>query len=299
MNDKERLLLEYVCDGDIKKSQAQARIILESLTTERDKRFKEYSLKKLNTKQAEFLELPYNMRGLLTAEDSSLFPINRFILREDEERITKSLLDAYEVSNELADLNIRYAPSLLLHGASGTGKTALARYIAYKADLPFVYVKFSNLVTSALGSTQGNIAKIFEYARSAPCVLCFDEIDAVGMKRGARDDVAEMGRVTIAIMQELDTLKNGVIIIGTTNRFESLDDALIRRFQLKHQVRELSLDDVYTLTVKFFESVGIDKSEIKCWVQAAFKGGESAATVITKCTDKLVSMLIERKKKNA
>lgn len=119
------------------------------------------------------------------------------------------------------------------------------------------------------------------------------------MKRGARDDVAEMGRVTIAIMQELDTLKNGVIIIGTTNRFESLDDALIRRFQLKHQVRELSLDDVYMLAVKFFESVGIGKSEIKYWAQAAFKGSESAATVITKCTDELVSMLIKRKKKNA
>ncbi len=299
MNDAERLLIEYICDGDIKKSQAQVRTILESLNTEKDKKFKEYQLKKLNTKQAELIELPYNMRGLLTAENSALFPINRFVLREDEERVAKQLLDAYEVSNELADLNVRYVPSLLLYGESGTGKTALARYIAYKADLPFVYVKFSNLITSALGSTQNSIAKIFDYARTAPCVLCFDEIDAVGMKRGARDDVAEMGRVTIAIMQELDTLKNGVIIIGTTNRFESLDDALIRRFQLKHQVRELSLDDVYMLAVKFFESVGIGKSEIKYWAQAAFKGSESAATVITKCTDELVSMLIKRKKKNA
>ncbi len=299
MNDAERLLIEYICDGDIKKSQAQVRTILESLNTEKDKRFKEYQLKKLNTKQAELIELPYNMRGLLTAENSALFPINRFILREGEEMVVKQLLDAYEVSNELADLNVRYVPSLLLHGESGTGKTALARYIAYKADLPFVYVKFSNLITSALGSTQNSIAKIFDYARTAPCVLCFDEIDAVGMKRGARDDVAEMGRVTIAIMQELDTLKNGVIIIGTTNRYDSLDDALIRRFQLKHKVKEMSLDDVYTLAIKFFNSVGIDKSEIKWWAQAAFKGGESAATVITKCTDALVSMLIERKKKNA
>lgn len=299
MNDNERLLIEYVCNGDIKKSQEQVRIILNGIVTEKDRKFKEFQLQKLNTKQAEFIELPYNMRGLLTAEDSSLFPINRFVLREDEERISKSLLDAYEVSNELADLNVRYVPSLLLYGDSGTGKTALARYIAYKVDLPFVYVKFSNLVTSALGSTQGNIAKIFDYARSAPCVLCFDEIDAVGMKRGARDDVAEMGRVTIAIMQELDSLKNGVIVIGTTNRFNLLDDALVRRFQLKHQVRELSLNDAYALVGKFFESVNIEPCIVERWVIANFKGGESAATVITKCTDKLVSILIERKNKNA
>ena len=101
------------------------------------------------------------------------------------------------------------------------------------------------------------------------------------------------------LFRSLDTLKNGIIVIGTTNRYDSLDDALIRRFQLKHKVKEMSLDDVYTLAIKFFNSVGIDKSEIKWWAQAAFKGGESAATVITKCTNELVSMLIKRKKENA
>lgn len=106
----------------------------------------------------------------------------------------------------------------------------LARYIAHKAKLPFLRIQFSSLVDSHLGQTQSNLARIFDYVRTAPCVLCFDEIDAVGMARGQKDDVGEMNRVVIAIMQEMDRLPNNVIIIGTTNRFDRLDPALIRRF---------------------------------------------------------------------
>lgn len=78
----------------------------------------------------------------------------------------------------------------------------LARYIAHKAKLPFLRIQFSSLVDSHLGQTQSNLARIFDYVRTAPCVLCFDEIDAVGMARGQKDDVGEMNRVVIAIIHK-------------------------------------------------------------------------------------------------
>jgi len=131
-------------------------------------------------------------------------------------------------------MSISYLPAALFYGQSGTGKTELARYIAHKAGLPFMYVRFSNVVNSFLGGTQSNINKVFSYAKSSPCLLCFDEIDAIGLKRGDSNDVSEMSRVTIALMQEMDLLPNNVIIVGTTNRYDRLDPALVRRFPIKY-----------------------------------------------------------------
>lgn len=69
MNDKERELIRFVVDGDIRKAQKQAQIILNGLTTEKDKRFKEYQLKRLANKGPELIELPPNMQNLLIAQD--------------------------------------------------------------------------------------------------------------------------------------------------------------------------------------------------------------------------------------
>ena len=62
-----------------------------------------------------------------------------------------------------------------------------------------------------------------------PCVLCIDEIDTIAMRRG-QTDVGEMNRVVISLMQELDQLPNDMIVVATTNRYDQLDSALLRRF---------------------------------------------------------------------
>lgn len=90
---------------------------------------------------------------------------------------------------------------------------------------------------------------------------CLRTLDAIGTRRGGKDDVAEMNRVTIALMQELDRLGNDIILIGTTNRPDTLDDALLRRFTFGHTVRPLCRDDARTLARLFFASVGYSASE--------------------------------------
>ena len=292
MNDNERWLIQYVCDGDIRKSQKQARIVLEGLTAKKDEQFKANMLRKLDAK-GNIIELPYNLQHLLVAEDMTNFPEARFILREEETKAVADVLALYRASGRLEEMGIPYLPALILHGQSGCGKTMLARYIAHKADLPFIYVQLSKLVDSYLGKTSSNVAQIFDYARNAPCVLCFDEIDYLGMARGQRNDVGEMNRIVISLMQEMDRLPNNVIIVATTNRFDRLDPALIRRFPLQYELVPLTFSEAKQLAQKFFTYAGIDPTAwIEDWCEKTFGDKTPASSVVKECTSVIVKRVI-------
>lgn len=295
MNDHERLLLRYVVDGDIRKAQKQARVVLENINSQRDREMKRDMLRRLDAKGPNFIELPYNLQELLFAEDVSDFPTQRFLVRKDEEQVVQQALAIRSAADRLQTMGIQYYPTVILHGASGTGKTMLARYIAHCADLPFVYVRFSSLVNSYLGATQSNIGKVFAYARSAPCVLCFDELDAVGMARGQKNDVGELNRVVIALMQELDNLPNNVILIGTTNRFDRLDPALVRRFAIQHQVESLCREDAKALAEKFFAYTSICPPDFGAWFNATVGvdgNAFPASHIANLCTNWLVEKIV-------
>lgn len=294
MNDKERELIRIVCDGDIRLAQKQARIVLNGLTTKKDEQFQKNMLRKLDAK-GNFIELPYNLQHLLLAEDMTNFPEARFLLREEEGRAVEKTLALYRAADKLAEMGIPYLPALMLYGQSGCGKTMLARYIAHKAGLPFVYVQFSNLVESYLGKTQSNVARVFEYVRSAPCVLCFDEIDAIGMARGQASDVGEMNRIVIALMQEMDRLRNNVIIIGTTNRFDRLDPALVRRFPLQYELKPLAAAEAKQLAQKFFAYAGVDSANwLPSWCEQTFGEVAPASSVVKECTDLIVKQILDQ-----
>lgn len=286
MTNREQVLMRYICEGDMIGARKYTKAILEGDTTKKDEYFREIMLQKLA--QTNFLELPENLKNILVAEDSALFQEKKFLVREAEETIAKKVLSIYRVAGKLSQMGVPYVPALILHGESGCGKTELARYIAYRAKLPFIYVRFSALVSSYLGGTQGNIAKVFDYAKTAPCVLCFDEIDAVGMARGQKNDVGEMNRIVIALMQEMDRLPNNMIIIGTTNRFDRLDPALIRRFPIQYEVKKLNEKEAVELSSRLFQYAGLDPAgfHIELWDSVP------ASTVVQECVNAIVAHLI-------
>lgn len=170
MNNDERVLLRYICDGDMRRAQMQARCILNAISSQRDATFRDDMLRRMDMKK-DFMGLPQNLKGLLAVEDSTSFPVAKFLIRKAEKEAAEKTISLYRASERLADMGIPYLPALILYGESGCGKTELARYIAHRAELPFAYVRFSSVVDSHLGGTQSNIAKIFEYVRANPCVL--------------------------------------------------------------------------------------------------------------------------------
>lgn len=137
MNDKDRTLLRYVVEGDIRKAQQQAKIILEGITTAKDEQFKTRCLSQLSAKAPELIELPYNMQGLLVAEDVTNFPENRYLLRDSEKAVIERLLKTRKASLRLKELGIHYTCSLAFAGRTGNRKDRTGTIYCIQSRLAF------------------------------------------------------------------------------------------------------------------------------------------------------------------
>lgn len=103
MNDSERRLIRFVCDGDMRNAQKAVKIILNSISSKKDEQFKENMFRKLESKR-EFIELPYNLQHLLIAEDTEEFPEARFLLRNEEKSITQKIVAIYRACLSVGSL---------------------------------------------------------------------------------------------------------------------------------------------------------------------------------------------------
>jgi len=129
-----------------------------------------------------------------------------------------------------AEANIRPPRGLLLTGPPGCGKTMLAKAIATESQVNFLSIKGPELLSKYVGDSERAVRDLFRKARqAAPCILFFDEIDAVAAARGhGQDPVAE--RVLAQLLTEMDGIEDlrGVFILAATNRADRLDPAIVR-----------------------------------------------------------------------
>jgi len=121
---------------------------------------------------------------------------------------------------------------ILLTGPPGTGKTLLAKALAREGKVNFISIKGPALLSKYVGESERAIRDIFRKARQAsPCILFFDEIDAIAPRRGAGGmDSGVAERVISQLLTELDGIEElkGVLILGATNRADIIDPALLR-----------------------------------------------------------------------
>lgn len=122
---------------------------------------------------------------------------------------------------------------LLLYGPPGCGKTHLARAVAGELGAKFIAVSLADVLSRWVGQSESNVAALFEYARGlAPCVVFFDEVDAIGHKRSGLGKSGAALRGTInQLLAELDGVgsrNEGVFVLGATNAPWDVDPALRR-----------------------------------------------------------------------
>lgn len=171
-------------------------------------------------------------------------------------------MDLQALTTQLTRLG-RLNFSLCLYGASGTGKSAYARYLADKLGLEVVQRRASDLISCYVGETEQNIAKAFAQAREDKSLLIFDEADSFLRDRSTAARSWEVSSVN----EMLTWMENHPYpFICTTNLMESLDPASLRRFSFKvkynfltsQQVKE-AFDYFFGIKIALAETAGLDK----------------------------------------
>ncbi len=166
-------------------------------------------------------------------------------------------------------LGIAPPKGVLMHGSPGTGKTLLAKAVASESDAHFISINGPEIMSKYVGGSEENLREFFEEAEAnAPSIIFIDELDAIAPKR--EETQGEVERRTVA---QLLTLMDGlnsrgqVVVIGATNRPDSLDQALRRpgRFDREIEIGVPDRDErkeileIHTRTMPLNEDVDLDK----------------------------------------
>ena len=165
----------------------------------------------------------------------------------------------------------------LFWGKPGTGKTESAYQIARILGRDILSVDFEQLVDSRLGETAKNVAKLFDeinHLQYGKVIIVFDEIDSLVLDRVNGNDLREMGRVASVFLRELEALNENIMLIATTNLFENLDKAIIRRFDAtisfnrynKEELVEIA-DSMLTASLKKASNSRKDIRLFTCFIQ--------------------------------
>jgi transitional endoplasmic reticulum ATPase len=148
-----------------------------------------------------------------------------------KKELTESVLWPLQYPESFERLGIAAARGVLLFGPPGCGKTFLVKALANEADANFVAVKGAELLSKWVGESERAVRELFRRARgAAPCLLFFDEVDAIARRRDGADDGGVTDRVVAQLLSELDGIEDlsGVFIVGATNRPDLVDPALLR-----------------------------------------------------------------------
>jgi len=163
----------------------------------------------------------------------------------DEVKKIREMVELPLIHPEIFDkLGIEPPKGVLLHGPPGTGKTLLAKAVANETESNFILLNGPEIMSKFYGESEKKIRDIFDDAeKNAPSIIFIDEIDAIAPKR---EDV--QGEVERRVVSQLLTMMDGlksrgkVVVIGATNRINSLDPALRRPGRFDREV-EISVPD--------------------------------------------------------
>lgn len=193
-------------------------------------------------------ELVYEIPAKRRLEDLVL---SKEVVDEVEE-----FLHEYSNAALLRDHSVEPRHTIMLVGPPGNGKTSLAEAFATELSLPLLSIRYDAIVDSYLGETANRLRRLIDYAVQNPCVLFFDEFDAVGKERSDAQETGEIKRVISSLLMQMDRLPSHVIVACATNHPELLDRAVWRRFELKLEINRPNKEQLITWFSRLQKSLG-------------------------------------------
>lgn len=159
-------------------------------------------------------------------------------LVEARRQLQSSIVGPIKNPDLYREFGLTRPAGVLLWGPPGCGKTLVAQAVANEAQASFILINGPELLNKYVGESERAVRELFQRARSStPCILFFDEIDSIAPPR-SNSSTESGARVVNALLTELDGAQDrtGIYVIGTTNRPEMIDEAMLRPGRLSVQL---------------------------------------------------------------
>lgn len=230
-------LIKYYAEKNDAGFRNEAYQIAKDFDTSGDYQLTEYIMALLSNANTFVPQMSENEMGFFRRVDHSNEPLPL------PEAITADVIGIVNAVGHNAGIN-----KFLFQGAPGTGKTETVKQIARILNRELYMVDFDAVIDSKLGQTSKNIAALFaeinNFVHPEKIVILFDEIDSIALDRTNSNDLREMGRATSAVLKGMDSLNEKIVLIATTNLFDSFDKALVRRFDSTIDFNRYSREDL-------------------------------------------------------
>lgn len=279
--------INKIIEGALKldkiKVTSYAKLLVDKLEADGEESYSKKILKMIDSVESTSLKpMNFSKNFKIPVDAESRVPIADIIMPKkiDESVVlseaNKNNVDMFVLNYKNAD-KLNYAGvgisnTLLMYGPPGCGKTKSAYYIASKLNLPLVIARLDSMISSYLGTTSKNIRYLFEYAEKVPCVLFLDEFDAIAKARDDNNELGELKRVVNSLLQNIDSIGNGSLLIAATNHENLLDKAIWRRFDYKLNIELPDKNARIELIDKFLSQGGILDDKDKEYIALSLEG---------------------------
>jgi SpoVK/Ycf46/Vps4 family AAA+-type ATPase len=254
-NDQERLLsvLNELIEFSKKGKRINFALQLQSILKESIHQQTTSSLTKVGSQNYFQRANDEELKELILEKLTSDYSFDNLVCEPTIKNELELFIKEHNSIETLKKFDLPVSNKVLLYGPSGCGKTLASYVIAGELQKMMIVINLGAIVSSKLGETSKNLAKIFRKAASEDCIIFIDEFDSLGKVRDYSQDHGEMKRVVNTILQLFDYLPQSTIVIAATNQKESIDSALLRRFDFSLKLElptEKQISDLVDLTLK-------------------------------------------------